>query len=76
MNGHVEIASPCISVCKLSAVTGYCLGCWRTREEIKAWRAADAQERLVILERLRERWRAAEVTKDRDARRSRRRHGS
>ena len=72
MIDHVEIASPCISVCKMSVVTGYCLGCWRTRDEIKVWAAADSKERLVILERLRERRRAAGLTNARDQRRARR----
>lgn len=72
MTAHAEIASPCTSVCKLSVVTGYCLGCWRTREEIKAWSAADTRERLTILAQLRERRRAAGVTNERDRRRGRR----
>lgn len=36
-----EILSPCISVCRMHAVTGLCEGCFRTRDEIAAWGNAD-----------------------------------
>ena len=68
----LEIASPCISICKMNPATGYCLGCWRTRAEIKAWGACNSDERLDILARLRERRRAAGVTNARDVRPGRR----
>lgn len=29
--------SPCIQVCVLDRVTGHCIGCGRTGEEIGAW---------------------------------------
>tara|TARA_B100000965_G_scaffold363131_1_gene345644 strand:- start:357 stop:623 length:267 start_codon:yes stop_codon:yes gene_type:complete len=32
------IISPCISICKTDPVTGYCYGCGRNIEEIKAWK--------------------------------------
>lgn len=32
-----EILSPCISVCRMHAVTGLCEGCFRTRDEIAVW---------------------------------------
>jgi len=47
---HVE--SPCISVCQLDEETGYCTGCWRTRDEIAAWGKASPETRLQILEKL------------------------
>jgi len=50
---HIE--SPCISVCQLNEETGYCTGCWRTREEIAAWSKASSESRLQILEKLHER---------------------
>jgi len=31
------VPSPCISVCRISADTGLCQGCFRTLEEISAW---------------------------------------
>ena len=32
------IISPCISICKMDPVTGYCYGCGRTMEERKQWK--------------------------------------
>lgn len=32
-----EVASPCIQVCRLDDVTGWCIGCSRTLAEIAAW---------------------------------------
>tara|TARA_X000001036_G_scaffold436454_1_gene479632 strand:- start:1927 stop:2190 length:264 start_codon:yes stop_codon:yes gene_type:complete len=33
-----KIISPCISICKIDPVTGYCYGCARTEEEKKLWK--------------------------------------
>ena len=30
--------SPCISICKIDSITGYCEGCARTKSEIKIWK--------------------------------------
>ena len=32
------IISPCISICKMDPVTGYCYGCGRNSEEKKIWK--------------------------------------
>jgi hypothetical protein len=32
-----KIESPCIGVCTMNAQTGYCLGCYRTLQEIQGW---------------------------------------
>ena len=37
MKATAEILSPCISICRMHAVTGLCEGCFRTRDEIAAW---------------------------------------
>lgn len=34
----MKIVSPCISICKMDPVTGYCYGCARTMEERKQWK--------------------------------------
>lgn len=47
------VESPCISVCRMDDDSGFCEGCWRTRDEIARWGMADDAERLDILERLR-----------------------
>jgi predicted Fe-S protein YdhL (DUF1289 family) len=46
------IASPCIGVCTLDPQTELCRGCLRGGAEIAAWRDADSELRLRILERV------------------------
>ena len=36
-----EVPSPCISICRINAATGWCEGCFRTGAEIAGWSAAD-----------------------------------
>ena len=49
------VPSPCISVCRMDAVSGWCEGCFRTLDEIAEWgMSSDAQKRAVwklLLER-------------------------
>ena len=45
--------SPCILVCSIDMVTGYCFGCGRTREEIGGWTLYTSQERRAIMADLR-----------------------
>ncbi len=52
MPHSTEIASPCISICVLDEGTGFCTGCWRTRDEIAGWRNATNAERAAILDDL------------------------
>ena len=47
-----RVPSPCISVCRMDAVTGLCEGCFRTLEEIAAWGMASEEERRVVWARL------------------------
>jgi predicted Fe-S protein YdhL (DUF1289 family) len=47
------IASPCIGICTLDPQTELCLGCLRTGAEVAAWRDADSNLRLRILDRVR-----------------------
>lgn len=67
------IASPCVGVCQIDRDTRFCLGCWRTIEEIAHWSRYGDPQRLEVLERLRERQRQAgqdrrRVTRRRQAR--------
>ncbi len=42
------VASPCINVCQMDAVTGWCAGCLRSLDEIGAWsKLDDAGKRAV-----------------------------
>jgi uncharacterized protein len=42
------VASPCISVCRIDAVTGLCIGCARTLDEIAAWSTLDDAARRSV----------------------------
>ncbi len=44
--------SPCTKVCRIDVSTGFCLGCWRTGEEIGTWPSLNAQEKRDLLRRL------------------------
>ncbi|WP_027014207.1 DUF1289 domain-containing protein [Comamonas composti] len=46
------LASPCISVCRMTADRSHCQGCFRTIEEIRAWSAADNEVRRATWQRL------------------------
>ncbi|MBV8124837.1 MAG: DUF1289 domain-containing protein [Burkholderiaceae bacterium] len=46
------VTSPCSSVCRMHAATGFCEGCARTIDEIIQWSAADDATRREILLRL------------------------
>jgi hypothetical protein len=46
------VPSPCISVCRMDAVTGVCEGCYRTLDEIAQWSRASEDEKRAIWEQL------------------------
>jgi predicted Fe-S protein YdhL (DUF1289 family) len=43
--------SPCVNVCVLDE-HGYCLGCYRTIEEIAGWSQLSRFEKFALLDRL------------------------
>ena len=43
------VASPCINVCKMDALSGLCTGCFRTIDEITLWSRIDDARRQDIL---------------------------
>lgn len=43
-----NIASPCISICRIQAESGLCEGCFRTIPEITAWSRADEADKRQI----------------------------
>jgi predicted Fe-S protein YdhL (DUF1289 family) len=47
-----EIESPCIGVCAMDETTGYCLGCYRTIDEIKTWWDKTNAEKIALLQTL------------------------
>ena len=47
---ETTVTSPCTSVCRMDARTGWCEGCLRTLGEIAGWSTlADAEKRQVWL---------------------------
>lgn len=49
------VPSPCISVCRMNATSGWCEGCWRTIDEIAAWASLDDEARRAVWRLLPER---------------------
>ena len=49
------VASPCVGVCSIDRETRFCLGCWRSMEEIAHWSRYDDPKRLAVIETLRQR---------------------
>jgi len=46
----MAVQSPCIDVCKLDSTTGFCIGCLRTRDEIREWKHMDDDRRLQVID--------------------------
>jgi predicted Fe-S protein YdhL (DUF1289 family) len=46
---ELEVASPCVDVCRMDAKSGYCEGCRRTLEEIASWSKYTATEKRAVL---------------------------
>jgi hypothetical protein len=43
------IESPCIKVCVIDSVTGFCIGCGRTGAEIGSWLGYAPDQRRAIM---------------------------
>ena len=52
---ETEIESPCIGVCAMDEVTGFCQGCYRTIEEIKQWWDLDNTQKQLVVQKSNER---------------------
>jgi predicted Fe-S protein YdhL (DUF1289 family) len=52
---QTPVPSPCISLCKMSPDTGFCEGCLRTIDEIRAWRASDDDFKRAVWAEIRRR---------------------
>ena len=50
-----KLESPCTSVCRISHETGFCEGCFRTRDEIGKWRDLSFQEQKTLIKKLHDR---------------------
>lgn len=43
-----SVPSPCIGVCRMTVAGDLCQGCWRTRDELRAWKASDDEAKLAV----------------------------
>jgi uncharacterized protein len=50
-----EPKNPCVSVCQISSITGYCEGCLLSLREILDWETASKSEKELILENIEKR---------------------
>ncbi|WP_295550819.1 DUF1289 domain-containing protein [uncultured Pseudacidovorax sp.] len=46
--GLEPVPSPCVNVCRMSATSGLCEGCFRTIEEIRLWSRSTDTARLAV----------------------------
>jgi hypothetical protein len=55
-----SVPSPCTNVCTMDDASGYCVGCYRTLDEITAWSGLDAPAKRAVLAALpaRREWRS------------------
>lgn len=56
-----DVESPCIRECVIDQQHGYCLGCWRTMDEISFWHRYDPVKKHEVLAQIEIR-RAAHAT--------------
>ncbi|MEQ1683409.1 MAG: DUF1289 domain-containing protein [Burkholderiaceae bacterium] len=59
---ETPVASPCTSVCRMDARTGWCEGCLRTLDEIAVWSKLDDADKRQVWLLLDERRASGEVT--------------
>ena len=50
-----EVSSPCINICRMDEQNRFCIGCFRTLDELKRWSGMTEEERLAIMAQLDER---------------------
>jgi predicted Fe-S protein YdhL (DUF1289 family) len=52
MDDQATIVSPCVKVCELDPEATFCIGCYRTIDEIAAWGTWSADQRAAVLRTL------------------------
>ncbi|RRD55948.1 DUF1289 domain-containing protein [Comamonadaceae bacterium OH2545_COT-014] len=50
-----SVPSPCVSVCRLTDDRRYCLGCFRSLDEIRAWKNLDDHGKKAVWQHIAER---------------------
>ena len=48
----MSLETPCQNLCVIDGVTGFCIGCGRTVEEISDWLGRTREERLALMAQL------------------------
>ena len=43
-----SVPSPCVGVCRMDETRGLCQGCWRTRDELRAWKTSDDAAKRAV----------------------------
>jgi uncharacterized protein len=66
----ITASTPCINICQIDRITGLCIGCGRTTDEIGLWGALPEETRKAVMltlpERLASAWKErARVMRDR-----------
>ncbi|OGA38893.1 MAG: hypothetical protein A3G24_07780 [Betaproteobacteria bacterium RIFCSPLOWO2_12_FULL_62_13] len=61
METEIPVASPCVKVCGMDDILGYCVGCYRTLTEIAEWPQYSNTQKLEVLARTQVRRAAAEA---------------
>jgi predicted Fe-S protein YdhL (DUF1289 family) len=49
---ELEVASPCVNICRMSDTSGYCEGCRRSLDEIACWSIYSPAEKRAVLAQL------------------------
>lgn len=47
-----DIPSPCINICRMDDENRFCIGCWRSLEEIQRWSTMTDAERTAVMAQL------------------------
>lgn len=51
-------STPCVAICRIDPVSGFCIGCGRTALEIGRWVEMSEEDRLALMARLADRFAA------------------
>jgi len=60
-NDAWPVPSPCVAVCKMDEAREFCLGCFRTIDELRQWGHADAAFKRMVWARIEARMAAAQA---------------
>jgi predicted Fe-S protein YdhL (DUF1289 family) len=52
---NMAIQSPCVDICRIDGNSGFCVGCLRTRAEIREWKGMPDERRQEVLDELAQR---------------------